>query len=558
MKRLLPLALTFALALSGCAPAASSPSEAPGETPSAAPTATPRPGPAVYTDASKLTPYEKPEHPIAKFTRRYEEFTGTLIPADDYGPLVPFPGATVTRSAEDGWGGWMEDYNLYGLMTLDGEVVVDPVFSSAYAPSVWDGRSDQSRELDCLILQKVVKNADGVPIDVAALCARDGSWCTGFDYSFDWELLMDRSEENVIPMRRRGDGSRNLFYRDLVFLDVRTGDEVKTIDLGGVLERWPSMAWNLIYNLRYGERYAIFSDDADTHYLFDSETGEIRVLEELLNDEPEGPYAAAFSEGLCAVKTASGWGYIDGNGTWVTDPIYEEVQPFENGRALVRDEQAGGRYTYIDRSGRVVYTFPDGASNVYQSGEFLRYTLNGQAHYLDQSWKEIPLPDDFTEPMVNGDWFFQQLPDPSPTVPGNWAFWNVKTGVRQDFPGDWEYHYALSGNYAIFNSRANTQDFALADLTSGALTELGRWSYVNFRQDELTGETYLQLSGLDGGESEWQRMDGSILYRTDRDWGWRVSFWGDRASLEGEDAATLTDLATGELLFSWPLRSAAD
>lgn len=557
MKRLLPLALIFALALSGCAPAASSPSEAPGETPSAVPTATPRPGPAVYTDASKLTPYEKPEQPVAKFTRRYADFTGTLTPADDYGPLVPFPGATVTRSAEDGWG-WMEDYNLYGLMTLEGEVVVDPVFSSAYAPSVWDERSGQSRELDCLILQKVVKNADGEPIDVAALCARDGSWCTGFDYSFDWELLMGRNEENVIPMRRRGDTSQSPLCETLVFLDVRTGEEVKTIDLGGVMDRWPSIAWTLIYNLRYGERYAIFSDDADTHYLFDSETGEVRVLEELLNDQLVSPYSAPFYEGLCAVKTASGWGYIDGNGNWVTDPIYEEAQPFENGIALVRDEQAGGRYTYIDHQGRVVYTLPDGASNVYQSGEFLRYTLNGQAHYLDQTWKEVSLPGGFTDPQVNGDWFIQELADPSPTVPGGWAFWNVKTGARRDFPGDWEYSYALSGNYTVFNGYADHQNFALADLTAGELTGLGRWSYVNFRQDELTGETYLQLSGLDGGESEWQRMDGSILYRSDKDWGWRASFWGDRVLLVTDTAATLTDLATGELLFSWPLRSAAD
>lgn len=551
MKRLLPLTLVLALTLSACAPTGAEP-PAPNET-SNPPTVTPRPGPAVYTDDSQLTPYEKPEQPVSKFTRRYADFTDALIPADDYGPLIPFPGAVVTRPAEDGWG--LEDYNLYGLMTLDGEVVVDPVFSSAYAPSMWDGRSGQSRQLDCLILQKVVKDENGEPVDVAALCARDGSWCTGFDYSYDWEMLMDRTEENIIPLRRRGDPSRSLFSRDLAFLDVRTGEEVKTIDLGKVLERWPDAAWTLIYNLRYGERYAIFSDDT-AHYLFDSETGEVQVLEELLNTELEAPYSAPFYEGLCTVKTASGWGYIDGNGNWVTDPIYEEAQPFENGRALVRDEQAGGWYTYIDHSGKVVYTLPDGGP--IRDGEYLGYEAMGQRHYLDKNFQPIPLPEDFTAPMSYGDWFYQQLPAPSPTVPGGWAFWNVKTGARWDFPGDWEFDYSLSGNYVLFHSRENTKDYALADLATGELTPLGQWSYLCFRQDELTGEPYLQLSGFDGGEREWQRMDGSILYRSDKDWGWRASFWGDRVLLVTDTAATLTDLETGELLFSWPLRSAAD
>lgn len=560
MKRLLPLTLALALLLSACAPTGA---EAPGETalpsPSAAPTQAPAPsGPSVYTDWSQLGPHEKPEQPVSKFTRRYEEFTDTLIPADDYGPLIPFPGAIVTRPAEDGWG--LEDYNLYGLMTLEGEVVVDPVFSSAFAPSYWDERSGQSKELNCLVLQKVVKDKNGEPIDVAALCARDGSWCTDFDYSFDWEMLMDRSEGNVIPMRRRGDSSRSLFYRDLAFLDVRTGEEVKTVDLGKVLERWPDAAWSLIYNLRYGERYAIFSDDT-AHYLFDGETGEVQVLEELLNllsGELESPYGAPFYEGLCAVKTASGWGYIDGEGHWVTDPIYEEAWPFEDGRALVRDLQAGNKYTYIDHSGRVVYTLPDAATSISYFGELLSYKSVGKQYFLDKDLHTIPLPEDLTNPYKQGDWFYQELPAPSPTVPGGWAFWNYKTGVRQDFPGDWEYHYTLSGNYAIFNSRANTQDFALADLNTGELTELGRWSYVYFISDKLTGETYLQLSGLDGSESEWQRMDGSILYRASRDWGWRASFWDGRVFLEGDDAATLTDLGTGELLFSWPLRPMED
>ena len=87
MKRLLPLALALAL-LAGCTPPAAQ-SPAPVETPVTPSTQAPAPsGPPVYTDYSQLTPYEKTERPVAKFTRRYEEFTDTLIPTDDYLSLI--------------------------------------------------------------------------------------------------------------------------------------------------------------------------------------------------------------------------------------------------------------------------------------------------------------------------------------------------------------------------------------------------------------------------------------------------------------------------------------
>lgn len=558
MKRLFPLTLALVLALSACASSGPPMAETPAPSGAATPTQTPAPtGPLVYTDWSQLTPYEKPEQPISKFTRRYAGFTDALIPAEDYGFLIPFPGAVVTRSAEDSWGGWMEDYNLYGLMTLDGEVVVDPVFSSAYAPSMWDEPSQQSRKLDCLILQKVVQDENGEPVSVAAVCARDGSWCTGFDYSYDWELMLDSPNKEVVPMRRIGDGSRLPFYQDLVFLDVHTGEELKTIGLSKVLERWPDVAWSLMYNLRYDERYAIFSGDTD-HYLFDAETGEAHVLEEILDTKIDSPYAAAFSEGLCPVKTASGWGYIDGSGHRVISPAYEQADAFENGRALVVDQKTG-YYAYIDRSGKTVFTFPEGVNSINRFGEFISYKSRGRRYFLDKDLKHVPLPEDFIDPYKQGDWFIQELPDPSPTVPGGWAFWNYKTGVRQDFSGEWDYSNVAAGDKAILNGYTNRQSFALADLNTGEVTPLGRWSDVYFTQDELTGETLLHLYGTDGDPSEWRRLNGETLYRSDSIRSWGIGVYGNKVLDAGrEDVVTLTDLKTGELLFSWPLRSAAD
>lgn len=556
MKRLLPLTLVLALTLSACAPTGAEP-PAPNET-SNPPTVTPRPGPAVYTDDSQLTPYEKPEQPVSKFTRRYADFTDALIPADDYGPLIPFPGASAVRAEDTEWG-WWGTYELYGLMTLDGEVVVDPVFSSAYAPSYWDERSGQNKELDCLILQKVVKDENGELISVAALCARDGSWCTGFDYVYDWEMFWDLGGE-AIPFLRRSSGDPDFPYDAVIFLDPRTGETVKTVDLAPALavlgKRSQFSPYRLLHTLSKGERY-ILSSDNTKRYLYDTETGTTLALEETLGAVVTN--SSSFSEGLCPVKVSSGWGYIDGTGHWVIDPVYEEAGEFEDGRALVRDEEEGGWYTYIDHQGRVVYTLPDG--DPIQDGELIGYQNLGQRHYLDKNFREIPLPGGFTNPQMNGDWFIQELAAPSPTVPGGWAFWNYKTGVRQDFPGDWEYSHSLSGNYALFHSRANTQDFALADLTTGELTDLGRWSIAYFTQDELTGEDYLYLEryGEEGDPaSEWRRLNGDILYRTEGPRSGYTSLWGDRVMTSGDAAVTLTDLKTGELIFSWPLRPLED
>ena len=556
MKRLLPLALALAL-LAGCTPPAAQ-SPAPVETPVTPSTQAPAPsGPPVYTDYSQLTPYEKTERPVAKFTRRYEEFTDTLIPTDDYGPLIPFAGVSATRSEDDGWG-WMEDYDLYGLMTLDGEVIVDPVFSSAYAPSVWDPNYDNRRTLGCLVLQKVIADEKGEPVSVAALCARDGSWCTGFDYIYDWELMMDSFDEAVPLYRWNGP---NGAYNAVVFLDPDTGEEVKTVDLSKVLKRWPNLIWTLPYQIRCNETYPIFSDD-DAHYLFDSDTGEVRSLEELLNTALEGPYTWHSSENLCRVKTASGWGYIDGGGNWVTDPIYEEAGDFENGRALVRDMEDGGSYKYIDRRGKVIYTFPASADTVSYFGEFLSYKSGGRRSFLDKDLRPLSLPDDFTDPYKQGDWFIQELPDPSPTVPGGWAFWNYKTGARRDFPGEWEFSHTSSEDKAIFNGYAGKSRYALADLNTGEIIELGQWSSVYFTQDELTGETYLFLARWDeAGEtpaSEWRRLNGDILYRIEGAHSGYTSLWGGRVLTSGDNAVTLTELRTGELLFSWPLYSLED
>ena len=123
MKRLLTAALAGLLLLTtGCTFHLSD-----DEQPS--PTAVPSSGPSVHTDWSALTPYE-PFRTVG--SRQSQEFMDTLSPRPDYGPLVPYVGSTASYTLS-----WDEtassyDYDFYGLATLDGKQVTDPVFDSVF------------------------------------------------------------------------------------------------------------------------------------------------------------------------------------------------------------------------------------------------------------------------------------------------------------------------------------------------------------------------------------------------------------------------------------------
>ncbi|MBO4914534.1 MAG: hypothetical protein J5449_04945 [Oscillospiraceae bacterium] len=128
MKKL-TAALLLALLLTGCAAqtqtppaAAAEPSPAPeAQTVTQTPAAEAKPSP-VYTDWSKLTPYE-PTRDIC--TRHAGWRAGSeLSPRGDYGVLLPYIGQYAA----------MEDYviqalPLYGLVTDKAELVTDPVYA---------------------------------------------------------------------------------------------------------------------------------------------------------------------------------------------------------------------------------------------------------------------------------------------------------------------------------------------------------------------------------------------------------------------------------------------
>ena len=110
--------------------------------------------------------------------RRYEGYTDALIPAGDYGELVPYIGGEVMPA------GPFTTY-LYGLATYEGEIVTDPVYFSVESCRWYDGAGD-SGSADALILSsgETAEGEDGSSFEIRrGLCAADGSWYTGQRFS---------------------------------------------------------------------------------------------------------------------------------------------------------------------------------------------------------------------------------------------------------------------------------------------------------------------------------------------------------------------------------------
>ena len=67
---------------------------------------------------------------------------------------------------------------------------------------------------------------------------------------------------------------------------------------------------------------------------------------------PQFDEAAAFSEGLAAVRQSGHWGFVNPSGKFVINPQFDEAASFTNALARVK---VGGRTGYIDASGKYIW-----------------------------------------------------------------------------------------------------------------------------------------------------------------------------------------------------------
>lgn len=254
-RRMLPLALCLALCACGAAE----------QVPPSPPGAAELQSAAVRTDWSKLG--ERPAPPETVGSRWYGDYTGELIPREDYGPLVPYAGLRLM----DDWPA--EEGCLYGLMTRAGAVVTDPVYSAVYSPGGYG--EEGSFTLPLLVLSRGDETVDPETRDpvVLAVAAMDGSWCTPFRY------------------RAACAGSEGLLlFEEDGFTDMAPDGTIRGTwtaeDAGISREEFESMLSQLSWGegwagQRRGDYMALGWDpegDYDRLRCFDLGTGEIRVF----------------------------------------------------------------------------------------------------------------------------------------------------------------------------------------------------------------------------------------------------------------------------------------
>lgn len=115
----------------------------------------------------------------------------------------------------------------------------------------------------------------------------------------------------------------------------------------------------------------------------------------------------SFSEGLCGVKKAGKWGFINVSGKIIIPCKYDKVEPMKEGFSLVifggkpgeYGQLKGGKYTFIDKTGKQLVPFKyaylapfnEGIAVVNIGGKLdvYGYASGGKWGYINKTGKEI-------------------------------------------------------------------------------------------------------------------------------------------------------------------------
>lgn len=307
MKRWIP-ALAAAVLLSGC-----------GSAPAASQTPSP-----VYTDWSKLTPYEPAQAKYSRFTPYSGE--GPLQPREDYGSLLPYIGAELYV---DGY--ILDKLPLYGLVTAQGEVVTAPV----YAQLSWASRF--------LLLFRgggtpYPRQTEGQELFALTVAAEDGRWVRETDGYYAG------SGSGLLAVGGR-DGSLS-FWNSEGETVIAFPAEALQARLGSDLVYWnqeggPWLSW-VDDRVAYVTSYNHAADRENPPFYLDLRTGQV------LDMPPEGVAPEIDYGGM---DTAEGlklpeYSYLD--------PIVDGVSGAVYYYGYRRAGDAGG-YDLLDVQGRVVY-----------------------------------------------------------------------------------------------------------------------------------------------------------------------------------------------------------
>ena len=490
MKRLLTAALAGLLLLAtGCT---SHPSD--DEQPS--PTAVPSSGPSVHTDWSALTPYE-PFRTVG--SRQSQEFMDTLSPRPDYGPLVPYVGSTASYTLS-----WDEtassyDYDFYGLATLDGKQVTDPVFDSVFLISSYRDDVGLVSYTPFWKLVKTVETEEG-PQQRCAVAALDGSWCTGFSYLYNFEssglnacesgfLLADLDRECISVFSAQGE--------EIFRLDRQESPDAS--------QDW--WAYPLLDQLSLGEGFLRRQyRDSDTYQpsraeFYDLSTGK-------LLDTPELIQAFPFSCGRALAQDAATglWGYLAADGSWAIPPTYSYAEGggFYLDRAVVYQD---GQCLLIDVNGSTV-------AELGSQGNSIIREENGSIYVSGKLWVD---PAGKVYPLEGGHDYQWSGSYPSYSTDTELVVLTAEGESRFPYPGQLSF---LSDRLVLICQSAPEEDkltYLLVDRSSGeVLLSIDSVNgYIIPLQDNLSPDSEPYYAVTDGQGFRIYSPEGRFFFTSD-------------------------------------------
>lgn len=289
-------------------------------TPSPAPEGTQPPaGGGVWTDWSALEPYE----PVQLLYRRwYEEPVRELRAIDGgYGVLVPYVGSAPPDMS---WGGVYE----YGLMTTDGTIVVDTVYSNVGRLARWaDGETVRLPVLTLMISELAVDEEYGYSYGEQryGAAALDGSWDIPTEYDGIWTF----SPEGFF-----------LWDEDTVYVFHTDGQLLHSIP-------YANTAWQEeLYDMKLYDGI-LANLEGTTLRLIDLEAGESVYVEGI--SELGWP-----GDGFFPVRDADSglWGCVDQSGAWVIPAQYHDtLEPLGGGSGLCYYYAGRNQLRFVDREG---------------------------------------------------------------------------------------------------------------------------------------------------------------------------------------------------------------
>ena len=496
-RRRLALLLGCLALLTACAPAGepaasgTPPASMPTPTPKQTPAAAPELGGAVYADWSQLAPYEPPEE---IFTRLTDAPLMELVPADDYGPLMPFSNSDFHSNDRGG-----EGSKVWGLVTAEGMIVMDPVCVGIRRLDPDSYGDDYHWGRTVLVLGQ---NTDG-SAQIFALAASDGSWVT--EYQFE---NISFGPDGVIGVLAESAG-HGICYTSEGEILFDTRDFLLESTDGYTLYNC-SEGFATVWAGGYGGAYRFVDYEGVP----------------LASAECDGyfEWADSFSEGRAVVRVDGRYGYLKTDGTWLVEPQYREASAFVDGFAIVSDFPSGGEeWVYVlNLDGQICARFQGQYGMVFRTASGLMF---GVAGYVGDQYQRAYYGEDFDLLRIRGElpqMFYGQRQGffYLEAIDGIWLLWE---GEEVFLQGAQYVNECVNGWFSAFSDERGMVLFAAS---GEAVFASGPDSY--FSLADIGGETYL----VDGSSRRVLRTDGTVVVTN------AESIWSEAGLVQCRDSLT--------------------